>query len=173
MVLLLLGIAAALVIPSFEPNVAGQLQAAAEVVRADIQYVRRLSVSNNSTYSITFDTSANTYAIQHSGTNPTLDTLPRSMAFTRDTGGTRYLISLANSQNTGTCPCLYGVRSGDPATSTTSFSFDSLGSPVPVGDVEIWLTAGAGDSKRYLQITIHAATGLATVGSITNVAPSS
>ncbi len=171
MVLLLLGIAAALIIPSFEPNVASQLASAAEMVAADMQFVRSLAVSNNSTYQVTLDTSSNEYAITHSGSNPTLDTLPLTMAYQRDTGGTRYLIPLNDTPKIGIGAQLLDALSGSPAAAIGSFEFDALGSPVPTGDVEIWLTAGSGDSRRYLPVVIHAATGLATVGSLTASAP--
>ena len=77
-VLMVMSIIAAAVLSNSTPNVAEQLDTAAEIVAADLAYTRSLAVTYNSRYRITFDDSGESYSITHSGSNGTLDALPPS-----------------------------------------------------------------------------------------------
>lgn len=173
MVLLLLGIAAALVIPSFAPDITGQLQSAAELAAADMQYVRSLAVSNNSDYLVTVNSASNEYKISHSGANAALDVLPRTMAFHRSTDGKSYIIRLNDAPNLSVQVHVLGVESGTPAAFSSTLEFDSLGAPSLPGDAYLWLTAGKGSQQQYLAVKIHAVTGLATIEEVTSSPPAS
>src|SRR5436190_13821180 len=73
-----LAILAAVLIPQLSGDLPERLNAASQVISADLDYARSLAVSNNTSYRITFDNTNNSYALQHTGANPTLNTLPRS-----------------------------------------------------------------------------------------------
>src|SRR6187551_2108184 len=73
-----LGILAAVLIPQISSDIPERLEAAAQVVAADIDYARALAVGNDSLYRITFEPNANRYILRHSGSQTTLNVLPRS-----------------------------------------------------------------------------------------------
>ena len=78
MVILLISVLSAIILPSMNPSVYNQLQAAGEVVVNDLAAGRSLAVTNSSTYSFTFDLPNNQYYLQYSGSNSALSTLPSS-----------------------------------------------------------------------------------------------
>ena len=77
-VIAVMAILAAAVIPTLEPNVYSQLVGAAQVVQAELGYARNMAVTNDSRYSIAFDSRNNRIILTHSGTNTALNTLPRN-----------------------------------------------------------------------------------------------
>src|SRR5688572_7962117 len=72
----LMGILAALAIPTMNSGTHEELQAAAQLLCGDLAYGRSLAVANNSSYRFRFQASQNRYVLEHSGTNPALNTLP-------------------------------------------------------------------------------------------------
>src|SRR5688500_11025606 len=77
-VISLVGILTALVIPNAGTSLHEQLQSAADIIAADIAYARSLAVAGSSNYRLAFDTDANQYVLEHSGSNAALDALPPS-----------------------------------------------------------------------------------------------
>ena len=75
-VISLMGILAAILLPRFEPSVHDQLQGAAQILAADLNYARNLAVTNDSRYRMTYKRDINAYSLQHTGTNNLLDVLP-------------------------------------------------------------------------------------------------
>src|SRR2546423_15567257 len=73
-----LAILAGILIPQLSGDLPERLNAASQVISADLDYARSLAVSNNSSYRVTYDVAINKYTLQHSGTNAQFDTLPRS-----------------------------------------------------------------------------------------------
>ncbi|MDA7980124.1 MAG: hypothetical protein MPJ50_15265 [Pirellulales bacterium] len=170
-VVLLLSIIAAVIIPRFEPSVTGQLLASAEIITADMNFVRSLAVSNNSTYRVTFDRESNQYTIEHTGANPALDTLPLTTTFERTSDGKKYIVWMDQSPAFGVKAHVLGVESGSPPSVTDALNYDALGAPTPVGDCNIWLISGRGAGRIYLPIKVYAATGLVAIGEITATVP--
>jgi prepilin-type N-terminal cleavage/methylation domain-containing protein len=78
MTLVVMGVLAAALIPLLDADTPDRLNAAAEIVAADLENARALAVANGSTYGVTFDVSAGKYYLQHTGTSSALNTLPPS-----------------------------------------------------------------------------------------------
>ena len=173
-VIALMGILAALVIPSANPAIRDQLIATAQIVAGDLGYARSLAVVNNSSYRFTFDLVGNRYTLQHSGTNPSLNTLPASL-FENPTNPppTQYIVDLDELAHIGPTVRLFVVGTGDLNTvrPITQMDFGPLGGLTSAQDVYFWLTAGNDRSQRYIYLLVSAATGLATVGDYGGTAP--
>jgi prepilin-type N-terminal cleavage/methylation domain-containing protein len=173
-VISLMTIMAGLLIPTFNPGMTQRLESAADVVAADLAWVRSLAVSNNSSYRVTFDTAANEYVLVHIGTNTALDTLP-VVAFGRySNAGKKHTTRLEDLPNLGPSVRLYSVikktTAGNEST-VTNVEFGPLGETTRAESTLVWLSAGSGDALRFVPLTIDPITGLVTIGSMTNIAP--
>jgi prepilin-type N-terminal cleavage/methylation domain-containing protein len=167
-----LGIVAAMAVPSFEPEVATQLDAFAQITASDLMAARDLAVANNSTYRLTFELSENRYRLEHVGTNPALNTLPTTIFPNRADTSTKHYTDLDDLPRMGIAAYLAAVELGSsPATSTTILEFGPLGATSQSIGTTVWLSAGAGASQCYLAVRIDPTTGIATVDAITSTAP--
>src|SRR5258707_233292 len=77
-VIAVIGVLGGMMVASFSPNSATQLQGVASILGREIEYARNLAVVNADNYKITFDLANNQWTLTHSGTNSSLDTLPPS-----------------------------------------------------------------------------------------------
>src|SRR5262245_20482037 len=75
-VIAMMGILAAVALPSLSSGTYEELESTAQIVASDLAYGRSLAVANNSRYRYSFDVSLNRYILKHSGTNPVLNALP-------------------------------------------------------------------------------------------------
>ncbi len=168
--ILLIGILSALLIPSFQPNQIEILRDTAQLVASDLRLTRSLAVTNDTEFTITFDTSTNKYVFSQSGGATVLDEIPRQ-AFTRqdDQSGelTQYLEDLPSM---GTPPQLYVVVDGTGAR-VNSIQFESLGNTSRAESTTIWITVGSDDNQRFISVTVDPVTGVSSVNEITAVAP--
>ena len=174
LVVTLMGILIGMVMPRFDPGVADQLQSAAMVLTADIDYARGLAVSNSSLYSITFEPTGNRYLIYHSGTNPALETLPKSPFLTDANDATYGPVQIADFDELlqmGPPVSLFTVRRLSTQATITSVEFGSLGNTTLNDVTVIWLTCGQGSAQRYLPISISPITGLTSIGGMVVPAP--
>lgn len=175
-VLSLMTIMAGLLIPSFMPDLTQRLETGADVVAADLAWSRSLAVTNNSSYRITFSTTANEYSLQHTGVNTALDTLPRS-SFGRYTDPSNKVTTrLSDLPALGPAIRLYTVIKRTTAgneSAVTTLEFGPLGETTRPESTIVWLAAGSGTAQRFMPLTVDPVTGLVTVGSMTNVAPGS
>jgi type II secretory pathway pseudopilin PulG len=171
-VVAILGIVAAGAVTLFQPNLADELENAAQIVLADVERARNLAVSNNSKYKLTFNTSASSYYVAHSGTNTSLNTLPswpyqqRSDTADKQTTLLKSLPGLDDVELVAVVQVVSSTR-----TRVSELEFTSLGGTVSTPTTEIWLSAGGVSSRRYLAITINPTTGLASVGSLCGAVP--
>ena len=171
-VVLLMGILAAVTLPSAVPSVHDQLTAAAQIVAADLAYGRSLAVLNNDTYQYSFDLGNNQYTLQYAGSNSALATLPPSPFQSPQDPPTQYVVRFSQLPRVGTAVALYDVQQLTPApVEATTVSFGPLGSTVQTQPTVIWMAAGAGSAERYISVSLNATTGLATIGSFQAVAP--
>jgi prepilin-type N-terminal cleavage/methylation domain-containing protein len=168
-----LGIAAAMAMPSFEPEVATQLESFAQIVASDLMAARDLAVTNNSTYRLTFERNENRYRLEHVGSNPALNALPATIFPNRADTSTKHYTDLDELPRMGVATHLAAVELGSAsATATTTLEFGPLGATGGSVGTTVWLSAGAGDSQRYVAVRIDPTTGIATVDAITAAPPS-
>jgi type II secretory pathway pseudopilin PulG len=171
-VLAVLGVLAGAVIPYLSATTADELQAAATVIVADIDYARNLAISNGSEYRLTFTAAQNRYQLTHSGANALLNTLPSSpfkipsdTAFTQTTRLDHLPFGKNNIRLVG------ALRATGSTSELPDVTFTELGSTSRPEDTLIWLVAGAGSSKRFIAVRVSATTGTATIDPITGTSP--
>lgn len=169
----ILGILAAAIIPQLTSDLPERLNAAAQVVVADLDYARSLAVSNDSTYQVVFQPNLNAYYLQHSGTNTLFDTLPRSPFRQNDDPPNRQTTRLANLPIPEPGVQLVGaiVMQGTGQTAA-NVEFNALGATTSKYETVVWLVCGYGSAQRYISIHVSPVTGLSEVGSLTTALPS-
>lgn len=161
----ILGILAALVVPSLSPSLHDQLKTAARVVADDVAYGASLAVAHNSSYRFTFEPLQNRYVLEHNGPNAALDMLPQTPFRSPSDPPTRHYFDLDEIPRLGSAVRLYRVRTGGTSPQTvTEVEFDPLGATTRSEETIIWLTAGGGGGARYISVRIDPVTGLAWVG---------
>lgn len=171
-VLTILGILAAVTIPYFETTAADQLQAAATVLVADIDYARSLAIANGSDYRLTFQPASNQYQLTHSGSNSLLHALPSSpFKSATDTAITQTTRIDHLPLGSGELKLLGALRATGSTTELTNVTFTPLGSTEIAEDTLVWLTSGLGTSRRYIAVRVSAVSGIATIEQLTATAP--
>ncbi|NQU24593.1 MAG: prepilin-type N-terminal cleavage/methylation domain-containing protein [Candidatus Nealsonbacteria bacterium] len=172
LVIVIMGILAALVLPNSNPSLYDQLRSTAHVLSADLAYGRSLAVTNNSRYKFTFDEANNRYVLQHSGGNAALDKLPDSPFRNPDDPPDEYIVKLDELPQIGMVARIaaVGTLSGT-YTQVDDLEFGPLGETTRTGPTTIWLAAGSGPDTRYLPVTVDPVTGLTEVGDFTAKAP--
>ena len=172
-VVLLLGIVAAMAIPNLASTNYDQLMAAAQVVESEFSYARSLAIANGSPYTVTFDTTNNQLIMTYSGTNTALSTLP-STPFRNPTDPANEQITafnnLPNVNNSVAMVGGYLTSSGYPSCSAVQFG--PLGNTVgATNSTVLYLYSGSGGTRLYISISVDPVTGLATVGTPTSTIP--
>jgi prepilin-type N-terminal cleavage/methylation domain-containing protein len=161
MVITIMGILAAVMLPTTDPTVYDQLRSAAQVVAADVGYARSLAVTNNSTYEITFDMTGNKYTLEHGGSNSALDSLPETPFRSKDDPSDEQIVKLDELPMIGIPVALHNVyAASNTPVAIKTIEFDAKGATDRSEDTVVWLTAGNGTSKRYLSVRVSAVTGL-------------
>jgi prepilin-type N-terminal cleavage/methylation domain-containing protein len=174
LVVAIMGILAAIVLPSAQPAIYDQLRSTAEIVATDLAYARSLAVANNDNYRITFDLSANRYVMQHSGTNPALNTLPRSPFSSLNDPPDQHIVDLDTLPHVGPTVRLAGVATTGTATqSVSTVEFASLGQTTCADPTTLWLIAGSGSDKKYITLIVNPVTGLTQTGACSAAGPPS
>jgi prepilin-type N-terminal cleavage/methylation domain-containing protein len=168
----LMSIMAAILLPRFEPSVHDQLQGAAQIISADLNYARNLAVTNDSKYRVGFKRDTNAYYLQHSGTNSLLDVLPLTPYRNSSDAPNVQTTYMEDLPHLGALVEIWGISSGNGAVSSSGVvEFDSLGG-VEGGQVTtIWLACGVGDTRRYQSLTIAPVTGIVSLGTFRASAP--
>lgn len=173
-VISLMAIMAGLVIPAMLPDLAQHLDSTAEVVSADLARARSIAVANNSSYRLTFDTTANQYTLEHTGINTALNTLPRSPFGRTTDAATTNITRLNELPQAGPPVRLHVVRKRTAAgveSTVTTVEFGPLGETTRPESTIVWLAAGSGSAQRFISLTVDPVTGLVSVGAMTDVAP--
>ena len=138
-VIVIIGIAAAMAIPMISSSASFQLRSAGNLVAADLEYAKSMAISRGKSYSVVFNTGTNSYQIKDSNGNVVT---PPGRKSTTQFGA--------------------GAQLNDVAISSVSFTagtvaFDYLGSPTAGGTVQ--LQAG-GLTKT---VTVEPITGFISV----------
>lgn len=171
-VILLMGIMAALLLPKFEPSTYEQLHGAAQILSADLAYARNLAVSHDSQYALTFNSSTNSYVLRHTGANNLLNVLPTTPYRHSSDGPDTQTTYLEDLPRIGAEVQIVGLRRGtNNLTTSGTVEFTSLGGLTSPQPITIWLACGQNTSRRYLPLTIAPVTGITAVGTFTGTAP--
>lgn len=171
-VLVLIGLLISMALPSATPTVHEQLRAVGQIISTDLAYARSLAIAHGSTYRVRFELAQNRYILQHTGTDPTLNQLPDSLWRNPGDPPDQHIVRLDELPQIGVPVRLAAVRppaAGDG--SVGEVEFGPLGGTTSSGEVVIWLSAGQGQNQRFLSITVHPITGLASLGTITGHSP--
>ena len=140
-VLVILGIASMLAVPMFSSAADSQLQAAAAMVAADLDYAKNLAITRQMTVTVVFDTDTESYQVQDSGavvlSHPTKAGSSFQMNFASDNRTSRVDITAASFDG------------------SSSITFDYLGSPYSGTTTATAMTSG--------QISLSAETYSTTV----------
>jgi prepilin-type N-terminal cleavage/methylation domain-containing protein len=164
-VVVLLGILTAAILPQFESSTADQLTSAAQIVAADLDYVRSLAVGNGSEYYVTFDLDGQRYILKHRGG----DDMPPSPFRRPSDPPKEHIVDLADLPRLGPPVELAGALAAGKTVSDVEFN--SLGATTRGDKTFVWLACGLGTQRRYLPVEIDPVTGLATVGELQSARP--
>jgi hypothetical protein len=171
-VIAMVGILAAVVLPDGTPALDEQLRLAAQVLKTDLAYARSLAITHQSTYRITFEKAENRYVLTHSGADDALDALPDSPFRNPDDPPEQHVVDFDELPRVGR-----GVRFEaamlDDVLPVDRVEYNDLGELSEGGDTSIWLAAGEGKERKYIQLKVYAVTGLAEVGGYTTDGPRS
>ena len=173
-VIALMGILAGVVLPSSNPTIHDQLHSAAQILATDLAYARSLAVTHGSSYRITFDASQNRYVLRHSGTGAALDRLPASPFRDPSDPPDEHIVDLDDLPHLGAPVQLAAVAAttGTPQ-QTGEVEYGPLGETTESAYTLVWLSAGAGEAKRYIVVYVNPVTGLATIGPFSGNGPGS
>ena len=162
--------------PSTQPSLYEQLDSTAHIVATELAYGRSLAVSNNDQYRFSWDLPNNRfYAAIRRHERRLFQTLPnhRLQPAPGDPPN-QHIVDLDELPHIGpTVQLAAVVSSGSTTAPVTTLAFSPLGGTVSAVPATIWLSAGSGDSTRYITVTMKPVTGLATVGSIRTTGPPS
>lgn len=172
-VLAVLGILSAMAIPNTRANAPLELEAAARVLSAELDYGRSLAVMNDSYYEFTFEVATNRYVLEHSGTNSTLDVLPDGPLAESENGQTQLVTRLDELPSVVQSGIrLYGLeRGGDLSQNTATLEFGPLGQTTSSAATTIWLAAGPEDDAVYIPVEVDPVIGRVSIGDLTSTAP--
>ncbi len=172
LVVALMGILAGMAIPFFQTSLPEQLQAAAQVTAADLAYAQSLAVGHGSRYRITFEPVQNRYRLTHSGTNASLNNLPRHPLRAPGEALTQQTTDFDELPHTGSPVKLLGAYTLSGAWQpVTTLEFGPLGETTRTEPTYVWFQAGAGGTRRFISIRVQPTTGSATISGITAVGP--
>jgi len=170
-VVMLIAILAALVIPNGSTDIPTQLEEAGLIVASDLNYCQSLAVTFNSTYRVRFDNDGDRYYLEHTGSDASLDTLPRQ-AMHDATSPTQHTVRLSEQPRLGSDVLVAAVRAmGSSPSDVSEIEFGPLGETTLAVEHVVWLTAGSGDSQRYLPVSVDPVTGHCEIGDIQRSSP--
>ena len=172
LVIAIIGIVVAVVMPEAQVSVYDQLRATAQIVSTDLAYARSLAVANNSSYKVACDLSANRLVMTHSGTNTSLNTLPKSAFSSASDPSNQHILDLDDLPHTGYAVRLAAMASvGTTTQSVSDVEFGALGQTTCSDSTVIWLMAGGSGERRYITVAVNPATGLPVVGDYSTTGP--
>ncbi len=171
-VIAIVGVLVGAAIGSASAGIGERLRSAAELVAGDLAYCRSLAVTHNSQYLATFEPAQNRYVITHSGTDAALDTLPKSVFTDYDDPADAHDVDLDELPIISGEVRLAGARTaGTTPANVTTIEFGPLGQTTRTDRTVLWLMTGAGDSRRFIPISVDPITGLTTIGEVQSSPP--
>ena len=163
-VVAILSLVAGMIIPAANPSLKDQLEGAAAVLTSDIALARSLAVANDSSYRLTFDVTNNRYILEHTGTNTSLDPLPRSPYAKSNDPADQYIVRLTELPHLGNSVRLYTARAlSNSPQQVGDLVVVPLGETLRPEETQIWLAAGFGAATRFLSVRVNPVTSLTWV----------
>jgi prepilin-type N-terminal cleavage/methylation domain-containing protein len=171
-VIAVIGILIGAILPRGNANVLDQLRSTAQIVSTELAYGRSLAMANNSTYKFTFDTTQNRFILQHSGSNTSLNTLPRTPFSSPSDTSTQHVVNLKEFPHMGPSVQITAVTTaGTSPQRITDLEFNPLGATTRTVGTVVWLAAGSGSNTRYITISVDPVIGLSQVGNYSITPP--
>jgi len=170
--LVFLSILATILIPQLSSDSPERLNAAAQIIAADVDYARTLAVANGTSYRLSFDLANNSYVLQHTGQNAVFNTLPKSPYRQPDDPADKQTTKLASLPLPPPAVKLAAVvQMANTPQSTTTIEFNALGGTTSSYQSVIWFACGSGNLLRYGCLQVDPVTGLVTIGPLTSALP--
>ncbi|MDD5010866.1 MAG: prepilin-type N-terminal cleavage/methylation domain-containing protein [Phycisphaerae bacterium] len=149
-VLMVIGIIAAMAVPMYVSAASVQLRAAADVIASDLEYAKSMAISTGKSHSVVFDTAAESYSIENS--DGQVIAHPVHI-------GADYVVNFANDSRLNRVDI---VNTNFGATETVSFDnigapFDGSGAALSNGFIQ--LRAG----KYTMRVKIESVTGYVSI----------
>ncbi len=161
-VVVIMGILAAVVIPSFRSSHAQSLESMARILAADLRLARSQAVHFDTDYSVQFSLAGNSYEIVHTGAgSPPALKNPLAPAG-QETGP--YIVDFDQLGSLGIAGGevrLAGAALKTTQANVSDVTFGPLGGTGPArsDDTILWVTTGSGNDTRCVRITITWVTG--------------
>ena len=172
MAVTIVSIFVAMVIPSIVPGIEQQLSSGARIAASELNYARSLAITYNSKYKVTFDMVAHQLVIEHSGVNPTLDTLPSAPFRRPQDPADQHIVRLDSLPGfSEPIEIISAYVNSAPVQLTSNVEFSSFGQTIQANQTYVWLAAGAGNARVYIPLVIDPVTGMTTVGNMQETIP--
>jgi type II secretory pathway pseudopilin PulG len=175
-VVVVMGILAAIVIPSLRSSHAQSLESTARILAADLRLARSQAVQFNTEYTVQFNLAANSYTIVHTGTgSPPVLKNPLAPAG-QELGP--YVVDLDSLGSLGVAAGdirLAGVALKTSQQNVAGIEFGPLGGTGPARneDTIFWITTGTGNDTRCVRLSVSWVTGQVWVDSPRMLPPGS
>lgn len=160
-VVLIVGILAAVAIPALRSNSIHTLESISRVVAADLRLARTQAMHSGSDWAVQLDTANNAYQVVHTGTGTPV---PLKNPLAAPGSSSVYRIELDRLGMTGRknhSVRLAGAALKESKAAVTDVTFKALGGtgPTRVEDTVLWLTEGSGSNVWYVRLTVSWVTG--------------
>ena len=166
-VIVILSVVAVAAIPSTSATGEMQLQSAAQMVAAQLQYARDLAQTYSSEYRIDFASDGTKMTLSHDGSSSSLDTLPTAPFSNIGGSSTTQVFWFNELAGQGVAVTIGTVRAvGSSETEVDAVVFESLGNTTRSETTRLWLTLDQGSEHISIPIEINPVTGLVTVGDL-------
>jgi len=171
-VLVLVGLLISMVLPSASPALPDQLRAVGQIISTDLAYARSLAIAHGSTYRVRFEVSQNRYILEHTGADSTLNLLPDSPWRNPLDPPDQHIVRLDELPQVGRGVRLAAVRPPIPDDETIGeVEFGPFGGTTDSTAVVIWISAGQGQTQRFLSVIVDPITGLTSLGTLSAQTP--
>lgn len=169
MVVVVTGMVAGLMLISTSGIGSQVLEESSSVLAADLMLARDTAFTYGTEFTVSFDLTANTYTVSHTGSG---QTPPFERPLGNGTTGnfTVALAGLHPGGNSGSSVALYRVRTATSNTNVTNVVFNSLGNTGPARseDTCLWISHRSGPDTRYQKLTISWLTGQVWTSGVTS-----
>ncbi|MDA7951599.1 MAG: prepilin-type N-terminal cleavage/methylation domain-containing protein [Pirellulaceae bacterium] len=171
-VIVIMSIFASSAITFFQPNSKADIEAAANIIASELGYARSLAIQNRTQYRFTLNDDRTTLSLDHSGSRPAYNELPkRALISSNESETVDYLRLNELFPNHSSVQFIRMERVGPPAVVTTTLEFNEFGETTETATTRLWLGTNLTSGNLYLPLTISPTSGLVEIGEITTTSP--